>query len=97
MAGKSEIVSQLDQQILFDLATIHAYVVSRETTKSLQAYTFEQYLTEAKNQIKSDKEGLRPTKLDRLQRISDLLNNTIDKVKQFNKEQKDSVESTKNV
>lgn len=95
MADKSkEIVSQLDQQILFDLATIHAYVVSRETTKSLQSYTFEQYLQQAKDQIKTDDETDRPTKLDRLQRISDLLNSTIDKVKQFNKKQKDNVETT---
>lgn len=95
MANKSnEIVSQLDRQILFDLATIHGYVISRETTKSLQAYTFEQYLQEAKNQIKTNEEVTRPTKLDRLQRISDLLNSTIDKVKKFNKGQKDNVETT---
>jgi hypothetical protein len=93
MANDQDLLTLLDTQVLFNLATIHAYVVSRETTKSIQAYNFDHYLQEAKNQIKTDEKSSRPTKLDKLQRVADLIDSTIDKVKQFNKDQKEKVKS----
>lgn len=94
MPSNEELISKLNSQVLFDLASIHSFVVSRETTKSIQSYTFEHYLQLAKDLIKSDATNGRPTKLTRLERLNDLLNSTIEKVKQFNKEQKEQVSNT---
>ena len=94
---KKDLISLIDSQVLFDLATIHTFVASRETTKSIQSYTVEHYLEQAKNQIKSDTKGDRPTKLDRLDRIKNLVDSTIDKVKDFNDDLKDSDESRRDL
>lgn len=91
----------LQDELLIGLADIYSYVKSRELTKAFSAYTFDDYINDAKNQIKSDNsttesKGGRPTKIDRLAKIEELVKNTIERAKKVRNEQKQANQNSTN-
>ena len=80
---------EAQNKLLAILGTIYSFVRSRELTKTLGSYSFDDYISEAKNQIKSDKKGSRSTKLSRLDQLESDLNTALGQVQQLPDDNKD--------
>lgn len=76
--------SEEDQKadLLVRLSKIYAFVKSRELTKTLSSYTFDDYIDQAKDEIKSDTETTRPTKLQQLDDLEEEINKAISQARQ---------------
>jgi len=68
--------------LLVRLSKIYAFVKSRELTKTLSSFTFDDYIDQAKNEIKSETETARPTKLQQLDNLEDEINKAISQARQ---------------
>lgn len=69
-------------ELLASLSRIYAFVKSRATTKSFSGFSFDDYIQQAKDEIKSDtKKSTRPTKLERLSKLEDEISKTIRKAR----------------
>jgi len=72
-----------ESDLLVRLAKIYAFVKSRELTKTLSSFTFDDYIDLAKTEIKSDTETIRPTKLQQLDLLEEEINKAISQAKQL--------------
>ena len=67
-------------ELLASLGRVYSFERSRETTKALSTFSFEDYLTMAKEQIKSSKKGSRSTKSQRLDQLEEEINKVVQRV-----------------
>lgn len=70
-------------QLLASLGRIYSFVKSREYTKTIVNFSFDDYINQAKEQIKSSDKTTRPTKYRKLELLEDEINTTIEKTKQL--------------
>lgn len=70
------------EELLVALAEIYTYVKSREFTKSISSFTFDDYINEAKEKIKSDTKKSRLTKLERLSKLEEKVQKVIGQARQ---------------
>lgn len=75
-----------------DLADIYGEVLSNEVNKSVGAKTLDHFILERKAQLKDARElrdvdgasaGTRPSRLERLQHLQEVLNNTVDTIIEY--------------
>ena len=83
MTDQQKKEQEKSDNILIALADIYAFVKASEITKSFASKTFEDYIEEAKNQIKSDAKGTRPTQMVRLDRLKEKVVKVIDQAKNY--------------
>lgn len=81
--GDKKTKEDQESDLLVRLAKIYAFVKSRELTKTLSSFTFDDYIDLAKTEIKSETETLRPTKLQQLDRLEEEINKAISQAKQL--------------
>lgn len=89
MANKTDDQEDAQNELLASLGRIYSFIKSREYTKSISNFSFDDYIYEAKNQIKSDEKGNRLTKSQRLDQLENEIKNTIQQAKQLKNDNKE--------
>lgn len=87
--NKKDDQDDAQNELLASLGKIYSFIRSREYTKSVSNFSFDDYIDQAKNQIKSDEKGNRRTKSQKLDQLEEEISNTIERAKQLRDDNKE--------